>query len=487
MIPLPDKIVLDFLDWLNSELCFKGNPMDMEMLDRHTLNHYAGEFVNETRKQKDRSKDRIYEHIYEFGRVIKSNYPELSAHIDCIEREFTRYVQDTYRRDTFKRYEYYDPEYLVESVLFYLNNNDLQRKDISLSFMISSNHEISPIIDFCDWLKEKNLFVPMPSEITQNMIKEYVKDRRRNLSRGQRKNLENILKPNIYIKIKDYIYNIGKKHYYPIDKIFYRYKGSGFKCMILPLKGSEDLDLKAFIKRYWEDLNKMSGDKLDIFYAVKELEETGYSIKEYFGMDNLSSELIPCIAIWRQKIEKAQYISINGLDSQQLVQLFSVIVSSIERGKSIEEICRIGDEKVNNLKDSKKNIMNYYTDNSTNNVHQYFENINGEVIGFNKGIIEKTFCDNNHANELCQFVDDVRDRLSQISEMNETQKRYFENILDGLKEPDLKNNEVQKNNLKMRFESYIMGLPQKVFDVLNVSGSLASIASFLDINISNLI
>ena len=27
MIPLPDKIVLDFLDWLNSELYFKGNPM----------------------------------------------------------------------------------------------------------------------------------------------------------------------------------------------------------------------------------------------------------------------------------------------------------------------------------------------------------------------------------------------------------------------------------------------------------------------------
>ena len=146
-----------------------------------------------------------------------------------------------------------------------------------------------------------------------------------------------------------------------------------------------------------------------------------------------------------------------------MVQLFSVIVSSIERGKSIEEICRIGDKKVNNLKDSKKNIMNYYIDNSTNNVHQYFENINGEVIGFNKGIIEKTFCDNNHANELCQFVDDVKDRLSQISEMNETQKRYFENILDGLKEPDLKNNEVQKNNLKMRFESFIMGLLQKIF------------------------
>ena len=487
MIPLPDKIVLDFLDWLNSELYFERNPMDMEKLDRRTLNYYAYKFVYETRKQKDRRKDRIYEHIYEFDRVIKSNYPELSDHIDCIESEFTHYVQDTYRRDTFKRYKYYDPKYLVESVLFYLNNNALQRKDISLSLMIPSNHEISLIIEFCDWLKEKNLFVPMPSEITQNMIKEYVKDRRRNLSIGQRKKLENILKPNIYIKIKDYINNIGKKNYYPIEKIFYRYKGSSFKCMILPLKGSEDLDLKAFINRYWEDLNKMSGDKLDIFYAAKELEETGYGIKEYFGMDNLSSELIPCIAIWKEKIKEAQYISINGLDSQQLVQLFSVIVSSIERGKSIEEIRRIGDEKVNNLKDSKKNIMNYYTDNSTNNVHQHFENINGEVIGFNKGIIEKTFCDNNHANELFQFVDDVRDRLSQISEMNETQKRYFENILDGLKEPDLKNNEAQKNNLKIRFESFIMGLPKKVLDVLNVSGSLASISGFLGINISNLL
>lgn len=187
MVPLPDKVVLDFLDWLNSELYFKGILKGVEKLDRHTLNHYAGKFVNETRKQKDYSKDRIYEYIYKLDRVIKSNYPELSAHIDCIEREFDYYVQDAYRRDNFERYKYYTPEYLVESVLCYLKNNGLSRKDISLSFMISYNHKISLIIDFCDWLKEKNLFVSMPLEVTRNMIMDYEIDRR-NLSRSQKKN-----------------------------------------------------------------------------------------------------------------------------------------------------------------------------------------------------------------------------------------------------------------------------------------------------------
>ena len=257
--------------------------------------------------------------------------------------------------------------------------------------------------------------------------------------------------------------------------------------MLLGVEGSEYLDLKSFIERYWNDLDKMSGNKLDIFYAVKELEETGYSIKKYFNLDNIYINQIPCIAIWEQIIREARYISIKDLESKELFEVFSDIVTAIEEGKKIDEICKIGDEKVKNLKDSKKNIVNSYIDNSTNYVHQSIsDNTNGTIIGVNKGNIENTFCVDNDATKICQFIDDLKSKLSEICEMNEIQKKFFEKILDDLREPNLKNNEVQKNNLKMKFESFIMGLPQTVLNMLNVSGSLASIASFLGFNISNL-
>lgn len=110
-----------------------------------------------------------------------------------------------------------------------------------------------------------------------------------------------------------------------------------FKCVILSYVNDENL--KELVESFYEKLNNSSGDYLDIFYSKKELLDSGFKTKQKIEKLNIPDSQVPCIAIWKDDIEKYDVIPIDGLNSEGLLKLLLIIIDIIKLNNNITPKC----------------------------------------------------------------------------------------------------------------------------------------------------
>jgi len=117
------------------------------------------------------------------------------------------------------------------------------------------------------------------------------------------------------------------------------YKTIAFHCAILTSK-KEGKNLLKFYKDFWDDIDDLTDDQLQIFYSKKELpKKTGHKVIKELGI--LDNEIrIPSIFIWDGKngLSNAVSINISDFTNQQIFDTIQVIVNGIKLNKDLEEV-----------------------------------------------------------------------------------------------------------------------------------------------------
>lgn len=110
-----------------------------------------------------------------------------------------------------------------------------------------------------------------------------------------------------------------------------------FKCFLFPLKG--ETQLEKFIVQYWDELDAVSENYLDIFVNKEDIQASGYeSFSKMSNLESLKEIEVPCILIWGEHMCDTKVINIRGLDFSQLFASLQKIINLITEGCSIDDI-----------------------------------------------------------------------------------------------------------------------------------------------------
>ena len=260
-----------------------------------------------------------------------------------------------------------------------------------------------------------------------------------------------------------------------LSYIFERYYNdkAKYKCIILPLKG--ETDLKKFLQEYWYDLDAASSDLLDIFYGLKELNNTGVAILEKIKDMEIDIKKLPCIIIWQHDISTARAISIRKLSHSDLCSLLLGIISCIEKDMDMEQIYKEATKMTEKLKDESRMIQK-----NEQNIVQYINGTNyGSVTGINEGIVHNVI--SYDIDDIQNDIKLVKEKIATINELNSNMKNFIYELLDEAGSSILKEDDKLRDECINKFKGFIVGAGKVSASILGVLGSFASIASFFGI------
>lgn len=493
MLALPDYIVLDFVEWISQN--YQSNKLFLDSLlsDRELVMSYAKKYLSEQNNNYNYNKckkilkryiDRVID-SKEFEVLLRQNckygYSEKDVcycdnhclHMSCHEIEYL--LHERFKEFTNYEIDRIKPSVLVDSLYNYIEREDI-KDNPALFYLVTgcSGEDFSIILDFFNWLKEqKKTFkiYKMPKDVFDDVINKYEINRGVALSNKTKRDIVKIFKSSsssqIYKRMKK-IFGNGRSLSYVFER-YYSDKAK-YKCILLPLKGEPGL--KKFIKKYWSDLDEASSDSLDIFYSLKELNDTGY--KSLGKIRNLSvdTSVLPCVVIWQQDISLAKTISIRELSHSDLCQLLRVIISYIEKGMKLEQVYQEALKMVENLKEENKMVQK---------IEQNINGINyGAVTGVNKGRVQNITSSDNSS--IQSDIQDAKTKIKALEELDSQMKKYICDLLEEASSSMIKNDDNMKNACVNKFNGFIAGVGKASVAILGVLGSFASIASFLGIN-----
>jgi hypothetical protein len=117
-----------------------------------------------------------------------------------------------------------------------------------------------------------------------------------------------------------------------------RYKRVPYHGMFLFLSVG---DFPQFIKKYWEDLNHLTADYLDIYYSFEDLERrvSGYEVLRQLRSVRLEPMALPALLLWQQSLSSCCVIPLERLPHDEIFDLVKFIVQMIVNEKGLEDIC----------------------------------------------------------------------------------------------------------------------------------------------------
>lgn len=504
MLVLPDYIVLDFLEWISQNYPRNNGFLGPLLYDEKIAMSYAEKYLHreyggskvygykQCKKQLKRYINRVID-SKEFDGFLEKHckYGDCNGDFyDCMHycvyrcyHEFKYFLHDRFveLREQ-PRYELkgIEPQVFINAVYSYLEKNGMINNPTVLHLMIGhSGMDLSSILDFFNWLKEQdesfNIY-KMPEIIFNDIIGKYESSREKKLNNKTKKDImkcfNNKSSEQIYMWISKVF---GNKKVRDLSYIFERYYNdkAKYKCIILPLKG--ETELKKFLQEYWYDLDAASSDLLDIFYGLKELNNTGVAILEKIKDMEIDIKKLPCIIIWQHDISTARAISIRKLSHSDLCSLLLGIISCIEKDMDMEQIYKEATKMTEKLKDESRMIQK-----NEQNIVQYINGTNyGSVTGINEGIVHNVI--SYDIDDIQNDIKLVKEKIATINELNSNMKNFIYELLDEAGSSILKEDDKLRDECINKFKGFIVGAGKVSASILGVLGSFASIASFFGI------
>lgn len=120
---------------------------------------------------------------------------------------------------------------------------------------------------------------------------------------------------------------------------FERYLTVPYHAMFLFLSAG---DFPAFIKKYWEDLNYLTGDYLDVNYSYEDIERkvSGYQTLGEFRSIEMDRTALPAILLWKKSLSDRSIVQLEGLTHEQIFDVMKTVSEGAAQGKELNEICR---------------------------------------------------------------------------------------------------------------------------------------------------
>lgn len=118
---------------------------------------------------------------------------------------------------------------------------------------------------------------------------------------------------------------------------FERYKQIPFHAVFLFLSAG---DFPTFVKKFWEDLNHLSGDYLDIYYSSEDVERriSGYEAVKEFRSIRLEPMSLPALILWADSLHDASVIPLENLSHEDVFGLIKLIVQNVKDKKTLGDI-----------------------------------------------------------------------------------------------------------------------------------------------------
>ena len=100
-------------------------------------------------------------------------------------------------------------------------------------------------------------------------------------------------------------------------------------------------DFPAFIRKYWEDLNSLTGDYLDIYYSSEDIERKVSAFEAVAQFRSLEIEYtsFPAMLLWGQTTEDYCLIPFGRLSHDDVFDITKTIVQRIKENEGLSRIC----------------------------------------------------------------------------------------------------------------------------------------------------
>ncbi len=224
-------------------------------------------------------------------------------------------------------------------------------------------------LEFMEWLKKNYRNNPINQATSPKKIKEIVTQfcQELNYDNAQQFSKEvinwllptfihkvvNLLLIEIYPQPEKSMINLG------LSKFIERYETIHFHGIFLFGKNN---NFSAFVKHHRRDLHHLTDEYMDIYYSKYDIEKhnaTAYQRRKQFRNLDVVISHIPAFIIWKDSLTNSQIISLEGLSHQQIFDVVKHITSGIEQKKSLDEVSKIGRDKVESYLNHVA-VVNYY-------------------------------------------------------------------------------------------------------------------------------
>lgn len=518
MEPVPDIVVLDFCEWLNSK--FKNtdveSPLILDVLlgngnNRFQLEEYAHEFL-EQKQPECHFKEVMFMFFKskEYLNAIKHCHSQHAYHCEyncrhrficCpeIEIAFHHFIKKYKQDNRDYAFEEISAEHLAQYTrwlfLYGGDDNSLRQQPPILNLMINSSVELSEELNFFNWLGKHTDSATdvrkMPSAIFEKFVDEYISETKKTqvekkhlLKSYQQTGWEALLEQfQVLFRLKER----KSKNLSEVLERYYSHYGR-YKCIILPLSDPESQRIyHSVISKSWEDLNSCSDDHLDIYYSESDTGKSGFDIaKRINSLPRPLTLKAPCLIIWEHSMVEAKSVSISDLDSIQIVKLIKSIAENIQCEKNFDTIIREAREKVKELQNEKKNITNYYAPVITGdgNVVGHKNAVGtGNISGSSNTVTGNTI-QVNPDESISKTLEGFEAAISAIhnsKELDEEMKAQLVDIMETAKSGVSEQSTEKQAKAKTAF-GYIKSFLTKVApSLVNVLANIVTIATFFEL------
>ena len=495
MQELPAIEVISFLEWLNHS-SLKNQNEDIDETDLLFNEEYypwlrelAEKFCFEQRKKVD---DIQYSPDQEFVKLFLA-FRDSRYYSECIRRNKQIQCENNYDHSINSFFSYFksfcfDSDYrrkfgnsniisdlnvqdLISSTQTYIKNS--QQDDSNIIHFLAIANPVE--MDFLEWIGREYDHKSAYLKIDTMSVEQFEELANKYCFKNQKgtddaKKLVRFFKKTdprrIINRLKSLSkYNNNKDLKYLINR--YCNDETRFKCMILTLESKESYKpYKKMIKDYYDSLDEMSGEILDIYYSGNHYEKSGYKTTNsltYINNDYIGR--LPCIMLWKDKMEKARYISIDKLNDNDIFQVISFIVKAIKHGMELNNIVMEAEKM------SKERNANVFK-NTINN----YGNMGSAVIGDNANIQVGFTADEN--NSFLNELNTARKIISENEELNDSQRNELLDIIKEAKESVEENSDDKAKRSKARFKSILAFMEDHGSKLITSFAGLATLAKF---------
>lgn len=514
---LPDFLVLDFCEWIKCTILSKAQYTNIDMWDLlfdekydELLMKKAEEYCDRERKQKNYNlKDSIKKIINEIMVMYyaSDDFQELCYSVgihnkyhprDYLFHEFEMSFEHFWHSLSHKMPRYlreindYDtrclPSYaLVDNLRKYYKDSlsNEQDKNPFLQLMIAGN---AIEIEFLEWVEQENIGKEvvekidlMPIDVFDKYAQRFCESTGNSISIQRKlvKRFKQSASGSLLSKLSSllpYDSAYRKRNFRYVSQRYLTEKAT-YKCVLLPLKLDYDKFHELVVER-WKDLNDASADYLDIYYCFANYGESGYDLmKQLHYLPEKFHAKLPCIVLWKEKMDEAMCISINELSVEDVYYMIAGnggIVDLIIEGKTLNEIVEgvndMGEERRNKNRPFNKYVQNA---NGAKNVQQSM------VVDSNGVTISGDFFSENtdsFMKEIAEAID-----LVASSELNDTQKKEVQSIMEEAKESYQEKSKEKALSSKKRFSTFLAFAGDAAAKLITSLAGLATIANFFGI------
>jgi len=200
-------------------------------------------------------------------------------------------------------------------------------------------------IEFLSWLQEKhpklNLLGNIPTQEILELVSAFCEEKEYTNAGSFSKEVKKWLKGDVEKRVLRRLRKMGVRArrrrgdsaISPLD----RYQQVPYHAMFLFLSAD---NFPEFIQKYWEDLNYLTADSLDVYYSAEDLQYrvSGYEVHEQLRSVRLEPMSLPALILWKQSLSDCCAVPLERLSHDEVFDLMQLVVQNIDEEKDLRAI-----------------------------------------------------------------------------------------------------------------------------------------------------